>query len=219
MARVNGHTRHPMRGRLLQPRQPLLFQPVESHTGFGFQAVVDEARAVWFPEITDEIEVRIAAAGPLAFICRHLMGRDSHVIAFHPVLNRPGTPIEVVRFIAKHELTHIVNPPRLVGEWWADHPPDFWQREFAAAPERFACWAWVRRYLSRCVRDGEGGLSVARTWRRRMAGTEPGPYMPHLPFDDPPWEVLCPEGGAQLRLPPGWAWRPQAFRELEGPRR
>lgn len=199
-----------MRGRLPQPRQPLLFQPVESRTGFSFQAVVDEARAVWFPEIDDEIEVRITAAGPLAFICRDLMGLDRHVIAFHPVFNRPGTPVEVVRFIAKHELTHITNPPRLVGGWWADHPPDFWEREYAAGPERFACWHWIHRELGRCLWSGERGIRVVRTWRRRMAGREPGPYTPHLPFDDPPWQVLCPEGGAQLRLPPGWAWRPVA---------
>lgn len=199
-----------MRERPLQPRQPLLFQPVESQTGFSFQAVVDEARAVWFPEIADEIEVRIVAAGPVAFICRHLMGRDSHVMAFHPVLNRPGTPIELVRFIAKHELTHIIRPPRWDGNWYLDHPPEFWQLEFQVAPERFACWAWTHRHLSRCLRDGRDGLSVLRTWRRRMAGITPGPYIPHLPFDDVPWDVLCPEGGAQLRLPPVWAWRPQA---------
>ncbi|MBE0608075.1 MAG: hypothetical protein IH609_01715 [Dehalococcoidia bacterium] len=200
-----------MRGRLLQPRQPLLFQPVESQTGFNFQTVVDEARAVWFPEIADEIEVRIMAAGPVAFISRHSMGRDSHVIAFHPVLNRPGTPLELVRFIAKHELTHIIRPPRWDGDWYLEHPPEFWQREFQVAPERFACWAWAHRHLSSCLRDGRDGLSVLRTWRRRMAGIEPGPYMPHLPFDDVPWGVLCPEGGAQLRLPPVWAWRPQAM--------
>ncbi len=199
-----------MRGRLLPPRQPLLFQPVESRTGFSFQAVVDEARAVWFREIDDDIEVRITAAGPLAFICPHLMGLDRHVIAFHPVLNRPGTPIEVVRFLAKHELTHITNPPRAIGAWWSDHPPDFWEREYAVAPERFACWAWVLRELGRCIRHEQRGVGVVRTWRRRMAGREPGPYIPHLPFDDTPWHVLCPEGGAQLRLPPEWAWRPMA---------
>jgi hypothetical protein len=196
------------------PRQPLLFQPVESQTGFNFQTVVDEVRAVWFPEVRDEVEVRIVARGPLAFISRHLMGRDSHVIAFHPVLNRPGTPIELVRFIAKHELTHIIRPPRWDGDRYLEHPLEFWEHEFAVAPERYACWAWAHGHLSRCLRDGRDGLSVVRTWRRRMAGVEPGPYTPHLPFDDVPWRVLCPEGGAQLRLPPVWAWRPQAIARL-----
>jgi len=200
-----GRTHYP------RPRQPLLFQPVESQTGFGFREVVEEARAAWFPEIRDEIEVRIVAAGPLAFIHRHLMGRDSHVIAFHPVLNRPGTPIEVVRFIAKHELTHIIRPPRVDGRWHLDHPPEFWERELAVGPERFACWSWAYQNLRRCMREDSRGLGVVRTWRRRMAGIEPGPYTPHLPFDDVPWSVLCPEGGAQLRLPPVWAWRPQVL--------
>lgn len=196
---------------MLAPRQPLLFQPVESQTGFSFQAVVDEVRAVWFPEIRDEVEVRIVADGPLACISRHLMGRDSHVIAFHPVLNRPGTPIEFVRFIAKHELTHIVRPPRLEDGWREGHPREFWEHEAAVAPERYACWTWAYRELGRCLRSEYRGIRVVRTWRRRMAGVEPGPYTPHLPFDDLPWSVLCPEGGAQLRLPPVWAWRPQAL--------
>jgi len=202
---------------LPRPLQPLLFQPVESQTGFNFQSVVDEARALWFPWLTDEIEVRIIAAGPLAFISRHLMGPNRHVIAFHPILNRPGTPIEVVRFIAKHELAHIQETPRLVAGQWESHPTEFWTLEFAIAPERYAAWTWTFRQLGPCLRHDRRGLRVLRTWRRRMAGRPPGPYTPHLPFHDLPWSVLCPEGGAQLRLPPTWAWRPHALARCPRP--
>lgn len=49
-------------------RQPLLFQPYERLTPFAFSRVVDEVRAVWFPELEEEIEMRIDALGPLASV-------------------------------------------------------------------------------------------------------------------------------------------------------
>lgn len=192
------------RERIPPPLQPLLFQPVESHTGFNFAAVLDEARAVWFPELEDDVEVRIGAYGPLAFVVRGLMGPRRHVVVFHPVLNLPGVPEEVVRFIAKHELTHIVRPPI---DFEAHHAW-FWEHEYAVGRERWAAWSWIHRYLGPALYENHRGVGVYSTWRKRMAGRKLGPYTPHLPIDDVPWEQLCPEGGAQLRLPPPWAWRP-----------
>jgi len=91
-------------------RQPLLFQPYERMTPYSFSRVVDEVRAVWFPELEVDLEVRIDPYGPLACLWYHRMGLDRHIVCFHPILNRPGVPEEVVRFVAKHELTHIVVP-------------------------------------------------------------------------------------------------------------
>lgn len=191
-------------------RQPLLFQPVESLTGYSFHAVVDEVRAVWFPELEDEFEVRFGANGPLAFIALDRMGPGRHIIVFHPILNRPGTPIEVVRFIAKHELAHAARPPRVADGTVLDHPPEFWALEIVVAPERYAAWTWAFHNLRGCLVETDRGLRVVHTWRRRLESRPPGPYTPHLPFNDLPWRVLCPQGGAQLRLPPTWAWRPTA---------
>ncbi len=190
------------------PLQPLLFQPVDSQTGFSFSGVLDEARAAWFPELEDEVEVRIGAFGPLAFVVNSLMGPRRHVVVFHPVLNRPGVPVEVVRLIAKHELTHIVRPPIRFPWGWETHHRDFWAHELAVGPERFAAWAWIHANLGRAIYSNRRGLGVYSTWRKRLDGRTAAPYMPHLPFDDVPWRQLCPEGGAQLRLPPSWAWRP-----------
>ena len=181
-------------------RQPLLFQPFETETPFSFSAVVDQARAVWFPEIEDEIEVRIGDAGSLACTWRHRMGFGRHIILFHPILNRPDTPIEVVRFIAKHELTHILHPE-------SGHPPQFWEDEFRVAPERFAAWSWIHANLDGPVRETRWGLRVVRSWRGTDRHTFT-PYTPHLPFDDVPWKLLCPGGGAQLRFQPDWSPAP-----------
>lgn len=55
-------------------RQPLLFQPYERLTPFAFSRVVDEVRAVWFPELEEDIETRIDALGPLASVWYHRGG-------------------------------------------------------------------------------------------------------------------------------------------------
>ena len=190
------------------PLQPLLFLPAESAAGFSFPAVVDEARAIWFPELEDQVEVRIGTYGALAFVSQHLMGPRRHVIVFHPLLDQPGVPVEVVRFIAKHELTHIVRPPVRYSWGWDQHHAEFWEHERAVGPERHAVWSWIHQNLRRALRDTPRGVGVYSTWRRRIQGIPLAPYMPHLPLEDIPWQRLCPEGGAQLRLPPEWAWRP-----------
>jgi len=194
-----------MRVSALPPRQPLLFQPFERKTPFAFSEVVEETRATWFPEVDSDIEVRVAALGPLASIWYHRMGYERHIVVFHPVLNRPDVPIEVVRFIAKHELTHALLPRE-------DHTPSFWERELEAAPERFAVWAWLHRNLYPPLRETRWGLAVLRSWQKH-ASRPLGPYMPHLPFDDPPWKVLCPEGGSQLRFQPTWSSGPAPLQD------
>ena len=109
-------------------------------------------------------------------------------------------PIEVVRFIAKHELTHVLHPA-------PGHPPCFWEDELRVGPERFAVWSWLHTNFASPIRRTRWGTSVLRDWRDR---TPPRltPYTPHLAFDDLPWRVLCPEGGAQLRFLPEWAPAP-----------
>lgn len=180
--------------------QPLLFQPVERLTPFSFSRVLDEVRATWFPDLKDDVEVRIGHYGPLAAVWRHRMGNRRHLVVFHPILNHAQTPIEVVRFIAKHELTHIeLGRP--------GHPPEFWAREYEVGPERYAVWPWIFRNLRRSLRDDANGLRVIRTWRKHMPPVF-APYTPNLPFDVVPWAVLCPQGGAQLRFDPDWAPRP-----------
>jgi hypothetical protein len=182
--------------RLIRFRQPLLFQPVERATPFSFAAVVDETRSVWFPKIESEIEARIVAHPALASAWQHRMGFERHIIVFHPVLNRRDVPIEVVRFIAKHELVHL----EMFDEGHSDR---FFERELEVGPERFAVWAWLHQNLYPPIRATRWGTRVLRNWRS-ASPVNVAPYTPHLPFDDLPWRVLCPEGGGQLRLPPGW---------------
>ncbi len=191
----------PSPSRLVVPaRQPLLFQPVETVTPFSFSRVIDEARSIWFPEMDDDVETRIASIGPLASIWSHRMGRERHIVVFHPILNRPDVPYEVVRFIAKHELTHIAVPG-------AGHSRAFWEKEHEISPEQRACWIWINANLGRACAHNAVGLWMRHAWRERVARSF-APYTPHLPFEDAPWSTLCPGGGAQLRFDPVWSHGP-----------
>lgn len=188
--------------------QPLLFQPVETRTPFSFSEIVEQERAATFPQVEHRIEVRIVAEGPLASIRYHFMGRDRHVVVFHPVLNHPGTPEPVVRFIARHELTHLICPPRFMGGRWVSHPPEFWEHEYAVAPERYACWHWIYENLRNARRTTRLGFRVKGSWGS-IEARQRTPYTPHLPLDSQRWERLCPDDGRlhgpQLLLPPDWA--------------
>jgi hypothetical protein len=192
--------------------QPLLFQPVPSLVGYPLSEIVEETRAVHFPDIEDYIEVRFAAEAPLAYIARGFMGRERHLVVFHPVLNHPNTPSEVLRFLAKHELTHIVRPPRLIDGYGETHPPEFWEHEAEIGPERYAVWAWIYKNLGRCLRRGDQGIRVTGEWRA-IRETSRTPYMPSLPFNGERWERICPGGGAQLHLPPDWVRRPMPLHD------
>jgi hypothetical protein len=187
--------------------QPLLFQPVPSVLGYPVSSLLEEVRATWFPEIEDTIEARFAAAGPLAYVDPGFMGRGRHLVVFHPVLNHPQTPVEVMRFVCKHELTHIVCPPRMVGGRYNAHPPEFWDHEATVGPEHDAVWHWVYRNLNSCTRHTPLGFRVGRRWRLLEAKPRT-PYTPLLPFNGERWDRVCPGDGGQLRLPPDWAPRP-----------
>ena len=186
----------------MQRYQPLLFQPVPSELGYELADLVEETRAAFFPSIETRFEVRIArvTGSPLACIHFGLMGRGEHVIVFHPILNHPETPREVILLIAKHELTHALMPDH-------DHDDEFWFHEASVAPERYAAWRWIHENLRPALRRDRGRIRIHRSWRR-MLPDHRKPYTPHLPFEGDPFERLCPEGGAQLRIPPNWALRP-----------
>ncbi len=187
--------------------QPLLFDPVPSLLGYSLAEMLEEVRAAYFPELEGALEARFVENTALAYINGGFMGRDRHLVVFHPVLNHPRTPPEVMRFIAKHELTHIVRPPRMVCGEYRVHPPEFWEHEEAIGPERFAAWAWIHGNLSRCSRETSRGFQVHRGWRA-LRETGRGPYTPTLPFNHERWERLCPGDGGQMMFPPHWAGRP-----------
>jgi predicted metal-dependent hydrolase len=70
--------------------------------------------------------------------------KDGASIALHPILNHPDTPQEVVAFILRHELLHMLVPPRVVAGKLKMHPPEFWDEEKKMCPDRRLYWTWLK---------------------------------------------------------------------------
>jgi hypothetical protein len=69
------------------------------------------------------------------------------------LLNHTDTPIEVFQLIHKHELLHLVFPPREIKGTIRMYPPEFWEAERELCPERRIAWAWLWYNLSDCLKQ------------------------------------------------------------------
>ncbi len=128
------------------------FQPAFERTIVPIADVVEEVRARWFPEIPGPVPAFFATHEPLACAVTAHHELAYPAVYYHQVLNHPETPVEVLRFIAKHELIHFVVPPRQRGRFLDPHPPEFWDREAAIAPEARLAWAWIWANLHSCLK-------------------------------------------------------------------
>lgn len=90
-------------------------------------------------------------------------------IKVNVALNRPDTPVEVMRAILKHELLHFeVRPEREDGQL-TSHPRSFWMRQFELSPEFAPTCEWLERTYGRAYRRVDGTL-VIRGQRVRKGG-------------------------------------------------
>jgi hypothetical protein len=123
------------------------------------------------------VEVGVADLGPvtltmrseetLAFIRPRAGGRggDIHV---HSLLNRPDTPRPVIEHVLRHELIHLLVPPREVDGKRTTHPPEFWEHERRLVPWAGLSWNWIAFALYEVIRRDEEAecIRVKRGWRR-----------------------------------------------------
>jgi hypothetical protein len=93
------------------------------------------------------------------------------VISIHAVLNHAQTPEQVIGFILRHELLHMIIPPREVNGVVVSHPPEFWtvERDF---PDRVPVWNWLTVLLGPCMRSNkkQQRTLITREWKKRMHG-------------------------------------------------
>ncbi len=120
----------------------------------------------YFPNLQGFIPFYFVRRGPLACICQW---QEKPVIYVHEILNHTETPTEVISFIFKHELLHLVIQPRLINGAIKMHPPEFFEAEFLIAPERKNAWYWIWRYLGFYLKriPKKEGVYVKSNWRKR----------------------------------------------------
>lgn len=114
-----------------------------------------------------EVQVWIRRQPTLACVFRQ---SRPVVIHLHSVLNHKQTPPEVLEFILIHELIHLAVPPRAVDGKLSSHPPEFWEFERRAAPERPVAWYWIWSMLWEVLREDKQAetIWVKRTWKKLM---------------------------------------------------
>ena len=154
-------------------------QPSLHFTVVHPDAIVEEVRRLHLPTLAASPDWYFVDQGPLACI-----DADSGTIYVHNVLNHADSPTEVLRFIAKHELLHLIVSPSLVAGRMKDHPPEFWHQERAIAPEGSEMWAWIWLNLGSCLwsRPRLGQLDVRPNWRKidlsKRVTASPGQRLP-----------------------------------------
>lgn len=89
---------------------------------------------------TYHIELVVKSHATLASV-RHRKGEV--LILVHSILNHQDTPVEVIEFVLRHELLHLMIPPREVDGKCKSHPPEFWETENRVSPMKEPVWDWL----------------------------------------------------------------------------
>jgi len=88
----------------------------------------------------------------------------------HSILNHQDTPEEVILFVIKHELLHLLIPPRETKKRLVNHPPEFLEREESISPEYSLIWNWLYFHFPFClkVHKRKEQVIVTREWKDIM---------------------------------------------------
>lgn len=94
---------------------------------------------------------------------------DEAVINLHAVLNHDQTPEQVIGFILRHELLHVIFPAREVDGRETHHPPEFRHAEQKFA-DRVPAWNWLWVTFSSYLTSDKKreGIFVNRKWKNHM---------------------------------------------------
>jgi hypothetical protein len=135
---------------------------------FSLPCLLNEVRGE-FPELLSRrVTVWLRIQPTLATV--HLDDNEV-VINLHAVLNHAQTPEQVIGFILRHEMLHMIIPPRRVEGVVLSHPPEFWaaERDF---PDRVPVWNWLTVSLGPCMRTDkkQQRTLITREWKKRMNG-------------------------------------------------
>lgn len=166
--------------RLTKKEDPKEFQPLLWRLPYSLPGLLEEVRAEHFRHLPPEIPINVVTWQPLCCIV-HMepVLRTEPRIFVHELLNHVDTPVEVMRFVLKHELLHCVVRPRQVDGEMESHPPEFWRAERELGPEGPGVWRWVEKNLGRGIGHQHQGVFVKRSWKR-IADSACTPYMPPL---------------------------------------
>jgi hypothetical protein len=135
---------------------------------FSLPCLLNEVRGEFLELLSKRVTVWLRIQPTLATV---QLDDDEIVINLHAVLNHAQTPEQVIGFILRHEMLHMIIPPREVDGIVVSHPPEFWavERDF---PDRVPVWNWLTVSLGSCMRSNKKQQCtfITREWKTRMCG-------------------------------------------------
>jgi len=122
---------------------------------FALRDLLAEVKGRCFPAMGALVSVGFQGGyAPLACVSYTPFPRQGTArIAVHSALDRPDTPLDVVRFLLKHELIHVERESARGhgGGRRPSHPAAFWEREREVAPEAEEMWEWIESEVGHCL--------------------------------------------------------------------
>ncbi len=154
---------------------------------FSLDDCLSKVQRAFFPNLAEDVSVGFVEQPNLACIMPQPL---SAMIYLHLLLNCVHTPRQVVEFIFKHELLHLVIPPREIDGRMTSHPPEFWEAEHAICPEGKLVWCWLMLLFGSVLHRDEKQEStrVKRGWKNKLDALFTRD-LPNINFD---WKTSSP---------------------------
>ena len=134
---------------------------------YSIYELVSSVKNQFFSNINHNVSISFFEQKTLACI---EYNSTSAIIKMHSILNHKGTPKEVILFIIKHELLHLLIPPREIKKRLVYHPPEFFEHGRSIFPEYSLIWNWLYFHFPFCliVHKRKEQTIVTREWKDIM---------------------------------------------------
>lgn len=149
-------------------------QPELSFLRFDPFFMLEQIRSE-FPELSGKYKIELVLKRHALLACVR-QRKGEVLILVHSILNHEDTPREVIEVVLRHELLHLIIPPREVDGKHKSHPPEFWEAEDRVSPTRALAWNWLFGVLGLNLRRDQKreAVLVLRGWEKQMRHPRPG---------------------------------------------
>lgn len=140
-------------GKRLYPRHTLPFSSkVEvPFVSYNINDMIKEYQSMLNIDNSIKVSINFRQMPTLASI--HTENKD---IMIHTILNNSETPQDVIAYIIKHELLHLIISPRMIDGKMTSHPPEFYEEQTKISPEGDEIFFWLfRKYFHYLKQDNK----------------------------------------------------------------
>ena len=135
---------------------------------FDMYKLRDEIIKNVFLDRFKDIDLVFVRQDTLACIVYTIDNSVRPTIFIHEILNHPNTPVNIISFIIKHELLHLLIDGREINGKYTSHPPEFLETELKISPEYNLMYSWILLNIGFYVKfDKEReGIYIKKNWKQ-----------------------------------------------------